>query len=225
MSRYRRVNIDGKSMFKTETRLAAVALMPGTFAYIDVDDKFAVAPSGNVGRLYVVDCAHHEGLSIEDQIPVGHSVVGNYVEEAREFAVRVAAGTYSKDQPIALGASGMAVASSTNVIGFCQDDAVLASEDFIRIRMRTTLVTPAVATLVVLPATVSIAPLGTTQLVAAVSPSNANQGVTWASSDATKATVSATGLVTGVATGSATITATAVGDNTKTDTTVVTVTA
>ena len=29
--RYRRVNTDGKSLYKTETRLAAAALLPGTF--------------------------------------------------------------------------------------------------------------------------------------------------------------------------------------------------
>ncbi len=56
MSRYRRVNIDGQSLYKTETRLAAAALLPGTFAVINGDDKFAQA-AATVGRLYVIDCA------------------------------------------------------------------------------------------------------------------------------------------------------------------------
>ncbi|MEN1361328.1 hypothetical protein AAIH09_31885, partial [Pseudomonas aeruginosa] len=79
MSRYRRVNIDGKSLFKTETRKTAAALYPGTFAVIDGDDEFAQADEV-VGRLYVLDSAYHEGLGITDQIPAGHSAVGNYLE-------------------------------------------------------------------------------------------------------------------------------------------------
>ncbi|QIG68781.1 putative structural Ig-like protein [Rhizobium phage RHph_Y2_6] len=48
----------------------------------------------------------------------------------------------------------------------------------------------------------------TLQLTATVGPTDAvDKSVTWSTSDATKATVSSTGLVTGVAAGSATITA------------------
>ncbi|EMP0916872.1 hypothetical protein RZM60_006199 [Pseudomonas aeruginosa] len=140
MSRYRRVNIDGKSLFKTETRKTAAALLPGTFAVINGSDLFAQA-SASVGRLYVIDCAHHEGLSIRDAVPVGHSAVGNYVEEGRELAVLCQAGTYKKDTPIKLGTSGQgAIASSDTdkVLGYSQDDAIIASgeTDFIRIRFR-----------------------------------------------------------------------------------------
>ncbi|HEJ2889997.1 TPA: hypothetical protein SL252_006520 [Pseudomonas aeruginosa] len=140
MSRYRRVNIDGKSLFKTETRKTAAALLPGTFAVINGSDLFAQA-SASVGRLYVIDCAHHEGLNIRDEVPTGHSAVGNYVEEGRELAVLCQAGTYKKDTPIKLGTSGQgAIASSETdtVLGYSQDDAVIASgeTDFIRIRFR-----------------------------------------------------------------------------------------
>jgi hypothetical protein len=75
------------------------------------------------------------------------------------------------------------------------------------------------------PASVSIAVAATQQLTSTVAPAGAYQGVTWSSSDPTKATVSATGLVTGVAIGSAVITATSVSDPTKTATRNVTVTA
>jgi hypothetical protein len=140
MSRYRRPNIDGKSLFKTETRKAAAALLPGTFAIINADDEFEQA-AGTVGRLYLIDNAYHEGLSIRDPIPAGHSAVGNYVEEGRELAILVPAGTYTKDQPIKLGATGQgaaAAADTDTVLGYSQDDAVIAAgqTDFIRVRFR-----------------------------------------------------------------------------------------
>lgn len=143
MSRYRRVNIDGKSMFKTETRLAAVALLPGTFAVIDGADKFAQA-AGVVGRMYVIDCAHHEGLNIRDAVPAGHSAIGNYVEEGRELAVLVAAGAYTKDQPItvAAGRAVIATGDTDSVIGYSQDAVTLTEADFIRIRLRVGSVAP-----------------------------------------------------------------------------------
>ena len=53
---------------------------------------------------------------------------------------------------------------------------------------------------------VALAPGGTLQLNAAIEPSNAtNKGMTWQSSDASKATVNADGFLTAVATGSANI--------------------
>jgi hypothetical protein len=74
------------------------------------------------------------------------------------------------------------------------------------------------------PSSLSIVNGNSKQITASVLPATANQAVTYSTSDATKATVSASGLVTGVAAGSATITVTAVGDITKTATVSVTVT-
>ncbi|MNJ79162.1 Bacterial Ig-like domain (group 2) [compost metagenome] len=65
----------------------------------------------------------------------------------------------------------------------------------------------------------------TTNLAATVAPAGATQTVTWSSSDASKATVSASGVVTGVAVGTATITATSTMDGTKKGTAAITVTA
>ena len=62
-------------------------------------------------------------------------------------------------------------------------------------------------------------------LTAAVTPSTANQSVTWSSSDAAVATVSAEGVVTGVTAGQAVITATSVATSSVTGTATVTVTA
>ena len=99
MSRYHRVNIDGKSLFKTETRLMAAALLPGTFVVINGSDKFAQA-AAVTGRMYVLDPAYHQGGDIRTAVPADDSGVGNYLEEGREFAVLVGPGTYTRDQPI-----------------------------------------------------------------------------------------------------------------------------
>ena len=61
MPRYRRVNIDGQSLYKTETRTTAAALLPGTAATINSSDKFAQA-TALTGRLYIIDVGYHQGL-------------------------------------------------------------------------------------------------------------------------------------------------------------------
>lgn len=83
----------------------------------------------------------------------------------------------------------------------------------------------AVTSVVTTPATATVAVGNVTNIDSAVLPAAANQAVTWTSSTPANATVNSSGRVTGVAIGSSTITATSVSDPTKTDTTVVTVTA
>jgi len=86
-----------------------------------------------------------------------------------------------------------------------------------------TVVTP-VSSVSVTPSTLSIAIDQTYQLVPAVAPSNAsNQNLTWSTSSAAVATVSATGVVTGKSVGSATITLTSQADASKKSTCTVTV--
>ncbi len=98
--------------------------------------------------MYVLDVGYHEGLKITDQIPAGHSAVGNYLEDNREFAVRMGPGTYTKDQPVTVNSSGQviavpAAAGTYPIIGYSQDDATIASGevDFIRIRTRQSSIT------------------------------------------------------------------------------------
>lgn len=82
-----------------------------------------------------------------------------------------------------------------------------------------------VTSVVTTPATATVAVGNVTNIDHVVNPAAANQAVTWTSSTPANATVNSSGRVTGVAVGSSTITATSVSDPTKTDTTVVTVTA
>ncbi|EPN2807563.1 phage cement protein [Serratia marcescens] len=140
MPRYRRVNIDGKSLYKTETRTTAAALLPGTAAVINANDEFAQATALK-GRIYIIDVAYHQGLKINEAVPAGDSAVGNYVEEGRELALLCVPGAYKKDSPIKLGANGqftLATADTDSVIGYSQDEATIAAgaTDFIRVRMR-----------------------------------------------------------------------------------------
>lgn len=85
-------------------------------------------------------------------------------------------------------------------------------------------VAPSVTSVTVTPATATIEPAGTQQLTAdVVVVGGASQAVTWTTSNAAAATVSAGGLVTGVADGTATVTATSDFDGTKSDSSVITV--
>ena len=140
MARYRRVNIDGQSLYKTETRVTAATLLPGTAAVINSSDQFAQATALR-GRIYIIDVAYHQGLKITEAVPVGDSAVGNYVEEGREFALLCVPGAYKKDTPIKLGTAGqftIATSDTDTVIGYSQDEATIAASttDLIRVRMR-----------------------------------------------------------------------------------------
>ncbi|EHL6317505.1 hypothetical protein KED40_003114 [Escherichia coli] len=125
MFRFRRVNIDGKSI--TETRLAGAELKPGELVKLE-GGKFVKAVDGDAGvaRLYIVNPAFHEGKTIADAIAQGETVVADYVEEGREFAYRATAATYTKDQAIKLGEV---------TVAYCQEDVTLDAEDFIRVRV------------------------------------------------------------------------------------------
>jgi hypothetical protein len=122
MFRFRRVNIDGKSI--TETRLAGAELKPGELVKLE-GGKFVKAETAE-GRLYIVNPAFHEGKTIADAIKAGETVVADYVETGREFAMRVALGTYTKDQAIQIG---------DVTVAYCQEDVKLEAEDFVRVRV------------------------------------------------------------------------------------------
>lgn len=144
MARYNRVNVDGKSI--TETRTTVGVVRPGEFVVINADDKFEKTDV-QVGRMYVVNPAYHQGLSITEAIPEGDSAVGEYVEEGREMAVLCSIGEYKKDSPLKLVAGGVAIADSDTdtVIGYSQDEVTLTTVGLVRIRFRVGTIATAVA--------------------------------------------------------------------------------
>lgn len=141
MFRYRRVNIDGKSI--TETRLAGAELKPGELVKV-ASGKFAKATVADVGaaQLYIVNPAFHEGKTIADAIAANETVVADYVEQGREFAIRVPKATYTKGAAIALTATGLKLfvapsgeTEADPIVAYCQEDVTLDAEDFIRVRI------------------------------------------------------------------------------------------
>ncbi|GHZ69234.1 hypothetical protein VCSRO127_0510 [Vibrio cholerae] len=134
--RYRRINLDGKSV--TETRLAAANTLPGVLVIIDSSEEFAVV-SALSGRIYVMHPASHQGLGISEAVPAGDSGVAEYVEEGRELALLCPAGAYKKDTPIKLGTAGkgaIGVEGTDVIIGYSQDEVTLTADDLIRVRFR-----------------------------------------------------------------------------------------
>jgi len=146
MARFRRINLDGKSLFKTETRRMSVNGYPGTVVVLNDDNEFEFRLSNSTlgPRLYLLDEASHEGKGCMDQIPVNHTAIGNYIEEGREFAARMADGTYRKDQSVYLAASGVITlvpstsGTTFNAIGYVQeqDEVTITDVDLIRIRVQ-----------------------------------------------------------------------------------------
>lgn len=140
--RYRRVNIDGKSLFKTETRLMTNDDLPGTFVKISqTTNRFVDALSTDIGtaQIYVLDVDHASGQTISEPVKTGTSGIGNYAEEGREFALLFASGAVSvKDKPVYIGAGGQATFTDPGegvIIGFSQDAVTLTQDDFIRVRL------------------------------------------------------------------------------------------
>src|SRR5512133_620386 len=133
--------------------------------------------------------------------------------------IRDVTGATTTDRVVASSSRNVTVAtvSSTGVVsGLAAGTATITATSEGQSGTATVTVTPApVASVTIQPPTATV-PIGqTATLVATTKDANGNtltgRAVTWSSSSAAIATVSATGVVTGVATGTATITATSEG--------------
>lgn len=140
MARYRRINLDGKSITRTAT--SAVALMPGSLVVLLASGLFAlntVAAAKPLTQLYGVGVANHQGLTSDEPIPIGDSVVGDYVEEGREMALLVAAtSVLVEGTPLTTTANGtLAIATGTQVVVAHSQDAVTvgATAELVRVRV------------------------------------------------------------------------------------------
>lgn len=104
--RPRRINNDGKSI--TELGIAAVALLPGSFAKLNATAQFIQAPLTAQKPFYIINVDDLTGQDILTAVPAGESATGDYVEEARQFAALVAPGTVCiKDTPFKRTAAGI----------------------------------------------------------------------------------------------------------------------
>lgn len=104
--RPRRVNNDGKSI--TELGIASVALLPGSFAKLNASAQFIQAPLAAQKPFYIINVDDLTGQNILTAVPVGESATGDYVEEGRQFAALVEAGTVCvKDTPLKRTATGI----------------------------------------------------------------------------------------------------------------------
>jgi uncharacterized protein YjdB len=154
-------------------------------------------------------------------IPVGQTAAASVSGlDQNGAAIGVGSVTWST------GSSSIAtVNASGTVIGVAPGQAQIIATSGGKQGQQSITVTPIpIASLTVTPTTASLAIGATQQLTATTLDANGNtlsgRAVTWATSDATKATVSASGLVSAVAPGIATITATS---ETKTGTSTITV--
>ena len=121
-----RVNLDGLS--KTETRVCATDVLPGTALKI-VAGKFvqAVAADAGVVPLYVANVGHLQGLGPNDAIPAGDSIEGEYMDNARRLAVRGIAGeVWVKDAALTLSATG----GTFTLVGGAAAPVAFAQENF-----------------------------------------------------------------------------------------------
>lgn len=139
--RYRRVNLDGLSIYQTETYPVVAASNAGRFVKI-VSKKFATAAAADVGavQLYILEVQNQTGLGILDAIPINESAIGNYVQEGRVFAARALSGlAFIKDTPVYLTATGTITptrAASEAAVGYSQDDVTLTQDDLVMIRIK-----------------------------------------------------------------------------------------
>lgn len=116
--RPRRVNNDGKSI--TELGIAAVDLLPGSFAKLSATAQFRQAVVSDKKPFYIINVDDLTGQNILTAVPAGESATGDYVEEGRQFAALVAPGTACiKDTPLMLNGLGILTMAG-------EDDAVFA---------------------------------------------------------------------------------------------------
>ena len=121
-----RVNLDGLS--KTETRVSATAILPGTAMKI-VAGKFvqAIAADAGVVPLYIANVGHLQGLGVNDPIPAGDSIEGEYMDPARRLALRgIAGAVWVKDAPLTLSATG----GTFTLVGGAAAPVAFAQENF-----------------------------------------------------------------------------------------------
>ncbi len=140
MARYNRINIDGAA--ETENRQMKVALLPGSLAFIGLDDKFdkfVTAGAGEGVQLYAIGVDYLQGKRVTETVAIGDIGVGNYFETGRSFAMLVkAAAALNVDTPLAVDATGVlriGVVGTDHIVAYSKEKfTVGASAELVIVR-------------------------------------------------------------------------------------------
>lgn len=135
MSRYNRINLDGKS--SAQTRVSEADVQAGQVVKVS-GRKFVVASAGDAGAVYVVKQGGLMGISTDSDIKAGTSISAEHLEEGRLLAVLVASTvSVDFDTPLSVGANGELVltALEAEVVAYAQEKVTVgASAELVLVR-------------------------------------------------------------------------------------------
>lgn len=138
MSRYNRINLDGKSI--TETRLVTGDTLPGSVVSITADKFAKYVTAGSVtAKLYVLGVDYVQGKTADDLVIADDTGVADYAETGRELATLVAASTVLvKDSPLTTDLDGvlkLATPATDEVVAYSQESLTVGeSAELVRVR-------------------------------------------------------------------------------------------
>ena len=138
MSRYNRINLDGKSC--TETRLVTADTWPGSVVSITAGKFAKYVTAGSVtAKLYVLGVDYVQGKTADDLVLADDTGVADYAETGRELAVLVkAAAVLVKDTPLTTDAGGVlkvGTPATDDIVAYSQEALTVGeSAEMVRVR-------------------------------------------------------------------------------------------
>lgn len=144
-TRYHRVNQDGDSLGypkngDTKTAKLSAAGAAGRVVKLNSSGLFvapAITDPGTV-QLFAVERQTLTGLKIDAVIAAGESVIGNYAQTGRLFAMNAVAGAYVEGAPVYLNATGQVTATKgtdATIFGYAKETVTLTAADFVLIQV------------------------------------------------------------------------------------------
>jgi len=141
MSRYNRINIDGKGVSRTAL-VGAAAITPGSLVKLSGAGAFvAHSTAGKKGDfIYAMHPDALQGATCDTAVAIGATGVGEIAETGRELAMLVAATTVLVlDSPLTSNGAGalrLAVIGTDEIIAYSQEVfTVPATAQLVRVRI------------------------------------------------------------------------------------------